>query len=69
MELCGSEEEAVIHTHTHLLLDGFGLFMGFVEDKKHIEYVQTCPLLEEQLQHHGQFLIYLVCTSLGDKLQ
>lgn len=56
MEVCGAEEEAISHlsstgnTCQLNFIFGFGLFMGYVDNKKNIEYHQIYPL--------NQFLSY-----------
>lgn len=50
MEVCGAEEEAISrlsstgNTCQLNFIFGFGLFMGYVDNKKNIEYHQIYPL-------------------------
>jgi len=56
MEVCGAEEEAISRLNSTgnarrlNLIVSFGLFLGYVDNKKNIEYHQIYPL--------NQFLSY-----------
>lgn len=59
MELYGTEEEQISDsrfTENTLFMIGFGLFTGFVDNKKNTEYHQSYPLKWSNTWRHDGYL-------------